>query len=289
MTRRSFVGAIAGAAVALAARPARAASRVRGVTFDARGTTLALDLDHAPFPAAPPAAAGYADRTVFVFVPHHHRCRARRQSVAVCPLPRAQLDRRARDGRARAARAALRQQAERDPRRAAAGGDGRGLVVRQARSAGRASRACSTDALARSARERRRGARRRRRSDRDPHRARCACRPTRAATTRRRAVRAVGGVEVNEVYLFDALYANADVVPRLGDRRQGGRGVRAAQAGVLLHRRAADRGESQRLLAELERAGVRCAHEKHEGTLSREELTRRRGGLRAHAALARRR
>ena len=45
-------------------------SRVVRVATDVRGVTATLELEHAPFPAA---GAGYADPTVLVFIPHHHR------------------------------------------------------------------------------------------------------------------------------------------------------------------------------------------------------------------------
>jgi hypothetical protein len=82
-----------------------------------------------------------------------------------------------------------------------------------------------------------------------------------------------GGVEVNEVYLFDALYAEYDVF----------RDWVIAGKGRAMHHRhklmsyygagAATESESLRLLADLERAGVRCAFERIEGALSRQDLT----------------
>ena len=75
MHRRSFLGALAAAPLLLsaAARSARAereqgASRLKSIERDARGTTLLLGLDHAPF-----AGGGYHDDTVIVFVPSHYR------------------------------------------------------------------------------------------------------------------------------------------------------------------------------------------------------------------------
>jgi hypothetical protein len=77
MDRRTFLSAL----VALPALPvltlaARAAAqtstRIRSITRDARGTTLWLGLDHAPFPSP---GAGYRDDTVIVFVPTHYRYR----------------------------------------------------------------------------------------------------------------------------------------------------------------------------------------------------------------------
>jgi hypothetical protein len=74
MHRRFFLGAVAGLPVlVLAARAAaQTSTRIRSITRDARGTTLWLGLDHAPFPAP---GAGYRDDTVIVFVPAHYRYR----------------------------------------------------------------------------------------------------------------------------------------------------------------------------------------------------------------------
>jgi hypothetical protein len=71
----------AGGVAALATtRSARASSRVKNVATDARGTTLTLELDNAPFPAA---GAWYKDPTVFVFVPAHFRYGKREQLSAL--------------------------------------------------------------------------------------------------------------------------------------------------------------------------------------------------------------
>jgi len=80
-------------------------------------------------------------------------------------------------------------------------------------------------------------------------------------------------VEINEVYLFDALYAEA---ASFRDWVVAGKGRRMRHRHKLVSYYGAGAGtetESRRLLAELERAGVRCAYEEIEGTLSREELT----------------
>jgi hypothetical protein len=76
MHRRTFLAVLASAPVLSLARahPARAQSTPRLVSIarDARGTTLALALEHAPFPAP---GAGYRDDTVYLFVPAHYRWR----------------------------------------------------------------------------------------------------------------------------------------------------------------------------------------------------------------------
>ncbi|HEY3817872.1 MAG TPA: hypothetical protein VGL81_11905 [Polyangiaceae bacterium] len=75
MHRRTFLAALASAPLLSFARTAaaQAAPRLVDLARDARGTTLALGLEHAPFPAP---GAGYRDDTVLVFVPAHYRWRA---------------------------------------------------------------------------------------------------------------------------------------------------------------------------------------------------------------------
>jgi hypothetical protein len=74
MRRRTFLAALAAAPLLSFARSARAqqAPRLRSIARDARGTTLYLALDHAPFPAP---GAWYRDDTVIVFVPAGYRYR----------------------------------------------------------------------------------------------------------------------------------------------------------------------------------------------------------------------
>src|SRR6516225_7811445 len=72
MRRRALLGSLAAVPLLLGSRIARAENRTRlkGLSRDARGTTLLLALDHAPF-----AGLGYHDDTVVVFVPAHFRWR----------------------------------------------------------------------------------------------------------------------------------------------------------------------------------------------------------------------
>jgi hypothetical protein len=82
-----------------------------------------------------------------------------------------------------------------------------------------------------------------------------------------------GGVDVNEVYLFDALYGESDVF-RDWVIAGKGRSMRHRHKLVSYYGAyAATEAVSQKLLADLERASVRCAYEKVEGTLSREDIT----------------
>ncbi len=72
MHRRSFLAALAAAPLVSLTRRAAAQvpTKLKSITQDARGTTLWLSLENAPFPAP---SAGYHDDTVIVFVPSHYR------------------------------------------------------------------------------------------------------------------------------------------------------------------------------------------------------------------------
>src|ERR1700722_13090101 len=70
--RRTLLAALAATSLATVSRRvcAQTAPRLKSIARDARGTTLWLGLDHAPFPGP---GAGYRDDTVIVFVPAHYR------------------------------------------------------------------------------------------------------------------------------------------------------------------------------------------------------------------------
>jgi hypothetical protein len=73
MYRRSFLAALSAAPLVSFVRRAAAQApptKLQSITHDARGTTLWLSLEHAPFPAP---GAGYRDDTVIVYVPSHYR------------------------------------------------------------------------------------------------------------------------------------------------------------------------------------------------------------------------
>jgi hypothetical protein len=76
MQRRAFLVVSTLTAVSLVSRArwalGQTPTRLRSIARDARGTTLWLALDHAPFPGP---GAGYRDDTVIVFVPAHYRFR----------------------------------------------------------------------------------------------------------------------------------------------------------------------------------------------------------------------
>jgi hypothetical protein len=75
MYRRTFLAALAAISAQSLARSAKAqpSARLKSLSRDAYGTTLALSLDHSPFPCP---GSGYRDDTTFVFVPSHYRYRA---------------------------------------------------------------------------------------------------------------------------------------------------------------------------------------------------------------------
>lgn len=72
MLRRSLLMALAGSPLVSFCSTAYAQARLTSLARDARGTTLVLALDHAPFPVP---GAPYRDDSVIVFVPAHHRFR----------------------------------------------------------------------------------------------------------------------------------------------------------------------------------------------------------------------
>ena len=247
----------------------RIPSRVVRVMADVRGVTATLELEHAPFPAG---GAGYSDPTVLVFIPHHHRV-ARDATVStvvhfhghnstaeraiVAHQLREQLFESKQNAILVVPQLAVMAADSATGKLEAQGGFARMLgdalrtldVASVRNAAGLA--ALSPDAsLGRVCVSAHSGG---------YHAAACALRS--------------GGVPIQEAYLFDALYADVDV---FRDWVIAGHGKSMAARHKLVSYYTAGRTEanSQILFAELERAGVVCAHEQIEGTLSREDLTR---------------
>lgn len=81
-----------------------------------------------------------------------------------------------------------------------------------------------------------------------------------------------GGVAIQEVYLFDALYADTDVF-RDWVIRGRGKPMGARHKLVSYFTAGTTETNTQRVFAELEKEGVAVARETVEGTLSREDLT----------------
>lgn len=275
LSRRTLLGAVSVLALGVATREARAdaprpvASRVVKIVSDARGFTITMELEHAPFPAP---GAWYKDPTVIAFVPRHYRpapdgsvaCLVHfhgHNSSAEAAMTTHQLREQLYDSKQNAillvpeiavmapdsAVGKLEQQ----------GGFARLLddalrtldtpTVRTAlgpvalASGPKVGRVCVSAHSG------------------GYHGAACALR--------------VGGVAVQEVFLFDALYADVDV---FRDWVIAGRGrpMGARHKLVSFFTDGTTAYNTHRLFADLEKAGVACAHEAVEGTLSRAEITR---------------
>jgi hypothetical protein len=82
-----------------------------------------------------------------------------------------------------------------------------------------------------------------------------------------------GGLNVNEAYLFDALYSEAPAFRRWVVQASGQSG-RARHKLVSFYASAAVREQNLALLAALEADGVTCLHERTAGELSRSQLTK---------------
>ena len=247
----------------------RVGSRVARVVSDVRGVTATLELEHAPFPAS---GNGYADPTVLVFIPHHHRV-ARDSAVStvvhfhghnstaeraiVAHQLREQLFESKQNAILVVPQLAVLASDSAAGKLEAPGGFARMLgdalrtldvtSVRNAAGLAALSNDASIGRVCISA------------HSGGYHAAACVLR--------------AGGVAVQEAYLFDALYADVDV---FRDWVISGHGKPMSARHKLVSYFTAGRTEANThsMFAELERAGVVCAHEQVEGTLSREELTR---------------
>jgi hypothetical protein len=272
MHRRTFLGALAGLAASsllVSARPARAdaTGRLKSVARDARGTTLWLALDHAPF-----AGQAYRDDTVIVFVPAHYRWRGEEEGVAALVHFHGHNTT---AERAMAAHA-LREQLADSKQNAV-------LVVPQLAvmsadsSCGRleapgALAALLSEAVATAAREGRTTLGHTAFPADAPVGTVCVSAHSGGYHAAACCLRS-GGVDVRETYLFDALYADLEAF----------REWTVARHGEPLHRRHklvsyfTEGGTTEAcnglLRTQLERAGVLCAHEMQEGELSRHDLS----------------
>jgi hypothetical protein len=254
---------------ASAATTVHTPSRVVRVASDIRGVTATLELDHAPFPSS---GAAYADPTVLVFIPHHHRV-GRDASVSTVVHFHGHNSSAERAIVAHQLREQLFESKQNAilvvPQLAMLAGDSacgkleapggfarmlgdalRTLDVAAVRNAAGPAALPLDASLGRVCISAHSGG---------YHAAACVLRN--------------GGVAVQETYLFDALYADVDVF------RQwviSGHGKPMGSRHKLVSYFTAGRTEANThaMFSELEHAGVICAHEQVEGTLSREELTR---------------
>ena len=249
--------------------PSPVGSRVVRIASDERGITATLELEHAPFPAT---GGSYADATVLVFIPNHHRV-ARDASVStvvhfhghnstaeramVAHQLREQLFESKQNAILVVPQLAVNAADSAAGKLEAPGGFARMLadalrtldVTAVRNAAGRAALPANAS-VGRVCISAHSGG-------------------YRAASCALRA----GGTSIQEAYLFDALYADVDV---FRDWVIAGHGKPMSARHKLVSYFTAGRteGNTHALFAELERAGVVCAHEQVEGTLSREELTR---------------
>jgi hypothetical protein len=271
-TRRIFLGALAaGAACALVPRLAHAGapSRVRSISRDERGITAWLELENAPFPAP---GAGYRDNTVVAFVPHHFRFSTREQVQMLVHF----------HGHNTTVERALTTHALReqlfDSKQNAILLAPQGPVASPDSSIGKLEASGGfarfvADALAMLARSEVRSALG---PAGIPSRARagniCISAHSGGYHATACALRH-GGLPINEVYLFDALYNESDVF-RDWVIEAKGRSQRSRHKLVSYYTEGTTEALNQRLAADLEKAGVACARETVEGALSRAELTR---------------
>ncbi len=269
MHRRTFLAALGGVAVLIATRPALAASSIKNIVHEPRGTTFFLALEHAPFPAP---GYGYKDDTVIVFVPTFYR-HGRHEGVQAIVHFHGHSSTAERAMNVHELRGQLfdsKQNAilvvPQGPVNASDSSIGKleqplgfarmlddvlaTLSTREARDALGAAAlppGASIGAVSISA------------HSGGYHAAACALR--------------FGGVEVHEVYLFDALYNEADAF-RAWVLAGAGRPERTRHKLVTYYTGGTTEALSRQLFAELGKAGINCASEAVEGTLTRAEFTR---------------
>ena len=273
LTRRAFLHL--GAALGLTALASTASaeglsrSRVARVTSDAQGVTLYLELEHAPFPAA---GFYHRDPTVIVFVPRHHRPAPGdtvsflvhfhgHNSTAERAMVAHQLREQLYDSKQNAILVV--------PELAVLAPDSAAGKLESPGALGR----LLDDVL-------------RTLEQPDARAALSTAAPSRGATAGRVCVSAHsggyhaaacavrgGGADVHEVWLFDALYADTEVF-RDWVVAGNGKPMRSRHKLVSYFTAGTTENNTRRLFTELEAAGVDCAREEVEGSLSREELTR---------------
>lgn len=269
MQRRGFLAAAAFAALATLTAPSRAApSLVRAITRDERGITVRMWLEHAPFPTN---GAPYGDASVFVFVPHYLRVAPSERLSALVHFhghnttaERALVGHELREQLFESKQNAIlivpqgpTMAADSSPGKLAMPGglarllaevldvlDSIAVGTTSGQTAIRAGMRIDTVCLS---------------AHSGGYHAAASC------------LRA-GGIAINEVYLFDALYGDTAA---FRDWVVSGRGRSMRTRHKLIsYYDESMRAESEGLLLDLERCGVVCASEQEEGTLSREVITR---------------
>jgi hypothetical protein len=269
MDRRTFLGALAGAALLVVSRQALAASSIKNIVHEPRGTTFYFALEHAPFPAP---GYGYKDDTVIVFVPSFYRY-AKHEGVQAIVHFHGHSSTAERAMNVHELRGQLfdsKQNAilvvPQGPVNAPDSSIGKleqplgfvrmlddvleGLSTHEARNALGATAIPAGASIGKVSVSAHSGG---------YHAAACALR--------------FGGVEVHEVYLFDALYNESEAF-RAWVLAGAGRPERSRHKLVTYFTGGTTEANSRQLLTELGKAGVKCATEAVEGTLTRAEFTR---------------
>lgn len=275
MHRRTFLGVVAGGTLAALASPTRRAlaatstSRLRAFTRDWRGTTLHLELDHAPFPAP---GCWYKDSTVIVFVPDHFRFASREQVSALVHF----------HGHSTTADKALAAHELReqmfDSKQNAILVVPQGPVNASDSSCGKIEAPLGLarmldDVLGTLATTEGRAALG---ASAIPSGARpgTVCLSAHSGGYHAAASSLKhGGLEINEVYLFDALYSESEVFRDWAIAGKG-RPAHTRHKLVTFYTQGTTETVSKQLFVELEKSGVRCGYEAVEGALSREDFTR---------------
>jgi hypothetical protein len=270
MHRRDLLAALAALSTASVTRPAwsQAPRKLKSIARDAKGTTITLALENAPFPA--PGGA-YSDDTVLVFVPAHYRFCSDDGLPALVHF----------HGHSTTAEHAI---AAHELREQLADSRQNALLVVPQLAVNAADSACgkleTPGGLRHMLREALRAAAHEGRVTLGDsafpggaplgtvclsahsggyHAAACAMR--------------VGGVDVREAYLFDALYAEADAVRDWVATRHGEPLQRRHKLVSYFVEGTTTEAQNRWLRAELDKAGVLTAEEQREGELSRHELS----------------
>ncbi|MGA2448696.1 MAG: hypothetical protein ABTD50_08485 [Polyangiaceae bacterium] len=270
MRRRSFLSGLAALSLLPLSRRARAdgATRLKYMAKEAIGTTFCFGLDNAPFPT--PGSA-YTDDTVLVFVPAHFRYR-REEGVPLLVHFH---------GHNTTAERALTQH---ELHQQLADSKQNALLVVPALATMAADSACgkleSAGGLTRllaeaveATAEDGRGTLGSAAFPRDaPHGTVCISAHSGGYHAAASCIR-VGGLDIRETYLFDSLYAEHDV---FRDWTVAGRRASMLRRHKLISYftpGGATESLNGTLRADLEHAGVLCALESQEGSLSRHELS----------------
>jgi hypothetical protein len=274
MDRRTFLAALLAAPFASVALPrerragAQPNARLRSVARDAKGTTLWLGLDHAPFPVP---GGGYTDDTVIVFVPAQFRFYAEEGLAALVhfhghntgadhAIVQHQLREQMVDSRQNALLIV--------PQLAVSSADSacgkleapRGLAAMLEEAIAVAhSEAHATLGDSVFPGDARLGTVCVSAHSGGYHAAACAVRN--------------GGVDIRELYLFDALYADLDVFRDWVLARRGEPSQRRHKLVSFSTEGAPTDTNGDLLRSELEHAGLNCVHEMQEGEMTRHDLS----------------